>query len=209
MTEEAVVWKGPEALRPFLVPIDSLEPFPNNPRLGDPPRVADSLRRFGQQKNVVVDGRRIVAGHHVVLGANLLGWTHVVAFPNDFEDDEEARAFLIADNRTSDLGSYDLELLVAHLRELRDLDALEGTGYTDDDVDDRLAELRARLDTPPTPPPPVPQAGDVREVVLVFGADQHAQFEEWVKVVAHEKGTNGVSETVYAAMEVAVDAFDG
>ena len=40
-------------LRSLLVPIESLELHPRNPRRGDVAAVAASLRRFGQQKPVV------------------------------------------------------------------------------------------------------------------------------------------------------------
>lgn len=152
MTETAkVVWKGPKGLRRFLVPVDDLEPFPGNPRRGDVQSIADSLNRFGQLKPILVAGGdvgKIVAGHHVRLGAIELGWSHVAVMEHEFADAQEARAFLIADNRISELGSTDDEQLATMLRDLRIADALEGTGYTVNDVnalDKGLARLAARI----------------------------------------------------------------
>lgn len=205
---QPTVWEGAKALRKFLVPIGDLEPWPGNPRRGDIEAVRASLRRFGQVKPVLVDGTRIVAGHHVRLAAAAEGWTHVAAIPNEFTDEEEARAFLLTDNRTSELGSADLGDLTEHLRQLAELDLLVGTGYTADDLDGYMVELRAlqEADQQPRevsftarPRPP----GDEREVVLHFSPSQHEQAEIWLAVVAKETGASGVSETVYEALRVA------
>lgn len=213
-TAEQIVWEGAEALRPFLVPIDTLEPFPGNPRQGDVAAVRASLRRFGQVKPLLLDaalGTRIVAGHHVRLAAQEEGWTHIAAIPNKFADEEEARAYLLADNRTSDLGGYDLDRLVTHLQALAELDALEGTGYTRDDLDHQLAELkRLRDETPRAPRDPSGNGNDadLKEVVLLFSEAHHKQFELWLGIVAKEKGTDGPSETTYAALQIAAKAVN-
>lgn len=138
------VWNGAAALRRSLVLIDALEPWPGNPRVGDVDAVRGSLERFGQTKAVIVDAanpRRIISGHHVRLAAIEAGWTHVAVQPHEFASDDEARAYLIADNRVSELGSFDLGLLAEHVAYLADLDALAGTGYSTDDLDGFLAEL--------------------------------------------------------------------
>lgn len=154
--EQEVVWRGAEALRPFLVAIDSLQPFPGNPRRGDITVLRDSLSRFGQVRPLLVDAADptlIVAGHHILLAAAEEGWTHVAAIPNEFADDDEARAYLLADNRTHDRGGYDLEALSVQLEALRDTSTLDGTGYTDGylgELEGQLAALRsARNPTPP------------------------------------------------------------
>lgn len=202
------VWKGAPALEPFLIPIAELEPFPGNPRRGNVPAVKASLERFGQVKaSVTRDGGRIIAGHHVVLAATELGWTHIAAPPHDFESEEEQRAFLLADNRSSDLGAYEQELLVEHLKALAETDSLAGTGYDVDDLDGLLAQLRRQAEDPVLPPDPdpspLPAPVDLREVVLLYSQEQRDQLELWLKVVAKEKGTEGVSETVYAALRIA------
>lgn len=210
-TDTGVVWEGAEALRQFLVPISDLEPFPGNPRTGDVDAIRASVRRFGQVRAIVVDrsGSRIVAGHHFRLAAEAEGWTHVAAIPNEFSDEDEARAYLLADNRTHDLGmGDDTALLVEHLRMLADLDALDGTGYTLDDLDGYLADLARIADADPitlppadeTPPPATPSS-DLKEIVLLYSAAQREEMEQWLKIVAKDRGTNGLSETVYEAVK--------
>lgn len=211
---EVVIWEGAESLRPFLVPIDQLEPFPGNPRRGDVAAVRASLRRFGQVRPSLVDasGRRLVAGHHVRLAAAEEGWTHIAVMPNEFADEDEARAYLLADNRIPELGGYDNEALVGHLKHLAELDALTGTGYTIGDLDDQLARLRAAAQPPPPPggngdPPPPPP--DVSEVVLLYSPEQRTQLDIWQAIVAKEKGTHGLSETIYEGMRIAALQVNG
>lgn len=148
----SAVWSGPEGLREALVPISDLEPFPGNPRRGDTAAVAASLRRFGQVKPIVVDGARIVAGHTLVRAAENEGWTHVAASANEFASEDEQRAFLLADNRSSDLGTYDDELLLEQLRALAER---EGTGYGESDLlvlEESLRELEAPPSFPAVDP---------------------------------------------------------
>lgn len=206
------IWEGAKALRRCLVPISDLEPFPGNPRLGDIEAVRASLRRFGQVRAILVDGNRIVGGHHVVLAGEAEGWTHIAAIANEFRDEEEARAYLLADNRIPELGGYDEQLLVQHLQQLAELDALDGTGYTYDDLDEHLARL-AQLGQEPAPPPLAdptdPGVGDVSEMVLMYSKAQREQVEIWLQIVAKEKGTDGVSETTYEALRVAAQLLNG
>jgi len=123
------------SLRPLIVPLSSVELHPRNPRVGDVEAVAASLRRFGQQKPVVVQAstRYVVAGNHVLLAARSLGWTEIAANVVELGD-AMATGFMVADNRTSDLGGYDDALLAAILAEQAAADNLTGTGYDADDV---------------------------------------------------------------------------
>src|SRR5207245_3717781 len=103
-------------LQGLAVPIDSIELHPRNPRKGDVPAVTESLRRFGQRKPIVVQAgtRYVVAGNHLLMAARALRWTDIAANVQAM-DDAEATAFMLADNRTSDLGGYDDALLAAIL----------------------------------------------------------------------------------------------
>lgn len=135
------VWTGPDELRPLLRPVDDLTPLPGNPRRGDVDAVARSLARFGQRKPVTIrpDGT-VTAGNHTRAAAIQLGWTHVAAVAID-EDDASAKAWALADNRTSDLATNDDEDLAAMLAEIQaaDADLLAATSYTDDDLEALLA----------------------------------------------------------------------
>lgn len=130
-------------LQPLATPINALKPLEKNPRRGNIAAVAKSLEAFGQRKPIVAtnDGT-IIAGNHTYQAAIQLGWTEiaVVRVP---DDDNTAKAFALADNRTGDLGSYDDEILANLLEELsRDNPTLlDATGYTPDDVENLVAQI--------------------------------------------------------------------
>ena len=137
-----------EALRHLAVPVDSLSSLPGNPRRGDVDAVARSLDRFGKRKPVVVDRSGVViAGNHTLAAAVSLGWGEIAAVV--VEDDEQtARAFALADNRTSDLGSYDDGLLLDLLLGVDDSGLLEATGYSREDVEGLLGSGSDGVEAP-------------------------------------------------------------
>jgi hypothetical protein len=102
-------------LMPLAVDIDSLIPLPGNPRKGNVEAIMASYREFGQVKPIVVrpngDGTStVVAGNHQLEAAKRLGWERIAAVQYE-ADDQKATAFALADNRTSELGHTDPELL--------------------------------------------------------------------------------------------------
>jgi site-specific DNA-methyltransferase (adenine-specific) len=153
------VWHGAEDLRPLLIEVGDLHPHPRNPRRGAVDELRRSLERFGQQKPVLAlpDGT-LVAGHHVWRAADANGWTHVAVIRSDLTD-HEVEAYLLADNRLSDLGLYDDASLAALLAEVGEAAAgLAGTGYDDGE----LAALLASLE-PLEPPAEFPEVNPSSE----------------------------------------------
>jgi DNA modification methylase len=153
------------------VPIDSITPDPANVRLHPEASLAaitGSLRRFGQQKPIVVDEQGIVrAGNGTLAAARQLGWSHIDVVRTTLKG-LEAAAYSIADNRTTDLSSFDEPALAQLLQQLRVDDALEGVGYSPGDIDELLQQLQAGTPRPvddpgPEPPPanPVSKRGDL------------------------------------------------
>jgi site-specific DNA-methyltransferase (adenine-specific) len=66
-----------------------------------------SLRKFGQQKPIVVDAKGIVlAGNGTLTAAKELGWTEIQIVRTELAG-VEATAFAIADNRTAELAEWD------------------------------------------------------------------------------------------------------
>jgi ParB-like chromosome segregation protein Spo0J len=69
-----------------------------------------SLRKFGQQKPIVVDAKGIVlAGNGTLIAAQELGWTEIQIVRTELAG-VEATAFAIADNRTAELAEWKQEL---------------------------------------------------------------------------------------------------
>ncbi|MEQ1893374.1 MAG: DNA modification methylase [Planctomycetota bacterium] len=152
------------------VPLDSVHPDPANVRLHNERNldaVKGSLARFGQQKPIVVDRKGTIrAGNGTYAAAKALGWTEIDVVATDLEG-VEAVAYAIADNRTSDLSSFDDEALAKLLIELREEEELAGTGFDDADLDKLLMELGKDLDgiqqdeAPLAPLNPVTERGDL------------------------------------------------
>src|SRR4051812_15259375 len=111
-----------EPLRHLAVPIESLTLDPANARKHDARNldaIKGSLKRFGQRFPIVVQRQGMVvrAGNGRLMAAKDLGWTHIAALTVD-ENDIEAVSFSLADNRTSDLSTFDDEALTALLQSL-------------------------------------------------------------------------------------------
>ncbi len=149
------------ASRTKQVAISSLTPYPGNPRRGDVAQIKASLEAHGQYRPIVVQEAtsRVLAGNHTMQAAIELGWTKMLATVIDV-DDEQAKKIVVVDNRSNDLAENDDASLADMLVELPDLD---GTGYSQDDLDELLKGLERALedkigtDTEPIEPPAVPK----------------------------------------------------
>jgi len=94
-----------------------------------------SLRKFGQQKPIVVDAKGIVlAGNGTLTAANELGWTEIQIVRTELAG-VDATAFAIADNRTAELAEWEEDKLNAVLKSLQDegID-LADLGYSPEDL---------------------------------------------------------------------------
>lgn len=120
------------ALTVRKTPLAKLTQYPGNPRRGNVELIAESLKVNGQYKPIVVQKStgHILAGNHTALAAESLGWDTIAAVTVDVDDDE-ARRIVLADNRTADMSGHDDEELLALLKASP---ALDGTGYSDDDI---------------------------------------------------------------------------
>ena len=127
------------------VPISRLTPHPYNPREGDIGAITESLKRFGQYRTIVAttDGI-ILAGHHVVKAAEALGWTHVAVTFIDVNETDAMRILLV-DNRTSDLGTYDDDILRRTVLSITDSRA---TGWNAEDIQSLLEGKPHRTKAP-------------------------------------------------------------
>ena len=127
-----------------LVRIDSLNPHPQNPREGDVGAITESIQHNGFYGECIVqEGTRYIAiGNHRWRAAKSIGMTEVPAILADIDDDTTLR-WMLADNRASDLASYNEAALVETLTMLQkdSARALEGTLFSGDDLDDLLAIL--------------------------------------------------------------------
>lgn len=165
-----------ESLSGMRVPLSDLTLLPGNPRKGDVDSVVRSYSVFGQRKPIVArrtgmrDGRPVgivIAGNHQLQAAERLGWPDIAVVWTD-DDEMTAKAFALADNRTSELGSADDELLAAMLSEVAtDAELLKAASYTESDLlellngDGRKDGLNDPDEVPDAPAEPRSQLGDL------------------------------------------------
>lgn len=120
------------------VDIKTLLPDPSNVRKHSPKNldaIKGSLKKFGQQKPIVVDHNNIViAGNGTLEAAQALGWDRLDIVRTDLKG-SDAVAFALADNRTTDLSEFDDEELDKVLSALaaEDYD-IASIGFDDFDV---------------------------------------------------------------------------
>lgn len=131
-------------------PTGSLIPFVNNARTHSDEQIAQiaaSIREFGFNNPILVDGERgIIAGHGRLQGARKLGMDTVPVIELAHLTPTQKRAYILADNRLAENAGWDKELLALELADLKlsefDLDLL---GFTDDELDELLNGENAGL----------------------------------------------------------------
>jgi site-specific DNA-methyltransferase (adenine-specific) len=102
--------------------LDEIRPYPNNPRNNDGAvdAVAASIRAFGFNVPIIVDASgEIVAGHTRYKAARKLGLETVPVIVADDLTDDQVKALRLADNKVSELSSWDYVMLEDELAEIK------------------------------------------------------------------------------------------
>ena len=126
--------------------LDEIKPYENNPRHNDNAvdAVANSIREFGFKVPIVVDSDGvIVAGHTRYKAAQKLGLQTVPCLVADDLNEEQIKAFRLADNKVGEIATWDLDTLKVELDNIGEID-LSGMGfdltlhdeYTEPDIED-------------------------------------------------------------------------
>jgi ParB-like chromosome segregation protein Spo0J len=132
-----------------------------------------SLRKFGQQKPIVVDAKGIVlAGNGTLTAAKELGWTDIEATRTTLHG-VEATAFAIADNRSAELAEWEEDKLGEVLRSLQDggFD-LASIGYSKSDFDSLVTSTLSDDYTHKVDAPVYTPKGDKPPVVQLFNSER-------------------------------------
>lgn len=132
--------KGSERLKIQYIDVDKLVPDPSNARYHSERNlnaIKGSLAAYGQRKPIVVNGKTMVveAGNGTLEAAKALGWAQVACVVFD-DDAVTATGFALADNRSSELASWDLDALGATIKALTDEDVdLTTQGWDDAELE--------------------------------------------------------------------------
>ena len=120
-----------------LVKISEIKPYINNPRKKvNIDEVAKSIKEFGFQQPIVVDKNNvIIVGHTRYLASQKLELEKVPVVKADLNDNE-ARAYRIADNKLNESSTWDNALLSKEFTELLDNNYdLLNLGFTQDELE--------------------------------------------------------------------------
>jgi ParB-like chromosome segregation protein Spo0J len=126
------------------VAMATLQVDPDNVRRHDSRSVQtikESLGRFGQQRPVVVTraDRIVRAGNGTYLAAEALGWKHITVQWSDLAP-QDAIAFAMVDNRSTDVSKFDTQELSQALQALKAAGYnINGLGWADYELEPLLA----------------------------------------------------------------------
>jgi DNA modification methylase len=159
--------KNKRGLRIELVPINRLKLDPRNPRLHSPRQIAQiagSIRAFGFNVPILIDrDGNVLAGHGRVEAALKRGLPEIPVIRLEHLTPAQARAFAIADNRLSEISTWDDRLLGEIMRDLAavklDFD-LEVTGFSMGEIDLRIEGLSVSTGNGPDPADQLPEIAD-------------------------------------------------
>lgn len=109
------------------VKLDKLIPYINNSKKHSDEqikKVASSIKEFGFVNPIIVDKENgIIAGHCRAAAAQVLNLKQVPVLRVEHLSEAQKKAYIIADNRLSEVGSsWDMELLNLELESLKELD---------------------------------------------------------------------------------------
>src|SRR6185312_527218 len=95
--------------------------------------IAKSIQAFGFNAPILLDrNARVIAGHGRLAAAKLLQLDSVPTIGLDELSDEQARAYMLADNKLTDRSTWDDQLLAEYLKELSELTIsfdIDATGF--------------------------------------------------------------------------------
>jgi len=138
--------------------LSALTPAQRNPKKHALPALRDSIGRFGYVEPIVLDERtgRLVAGHGRAKALSLMKakggkppagvaerdgeWLVPVLRGWASRSDQEAEAYLLASNQLTAAGGWDEGPLAELVKELADAQALEGTGFDAEALEELLGE---------------------------------------------------------------------
>jgi DNA modification methylase len=146
-----------EELKIVYQPIKCLKPDPSNPRIHTKKQLkqlAKSIETFRFNIPVVTDGSgKVIAGHGRIEACKLLGIKQVPTIKLSHLTEAQVQAFRIADNRLTEIASWDDQLLGEQLKVLSELNLdfeLDATGFEVAEIDLRIQGLeqssKAELD---------------------------------------------------------------
>ncbi len=211
--------ESPDLMKMTQANVWDLKHHPRNVRKHNLAAIEHGLRTYGQQTPLVVQRSTgyVCKGNGTLrVARDVIGWGFLAVSVEDF-DDQTALAYLLDDNRASDLSEYDKPALAALLHELDgdgklqstlwDLDSAEsvwaelgqitvvhpegfegGFAETAEELAERTAKMQAR-------------PGGLREIKFYLQPAEYEEFALAISKLSRAYGTKGVLQTVVEAVK--------
>lgn len=116
-------------------------------------QIAKSIREFGWTNPVLIDRENnIVAGHGRIMAAETLGIHVVPCLRLEHLDDEQVRAYVVADNQLALQAGWDMDILRGELLDLREVGFdLDLIGFDDEELNTIFSGEASSKDSDGTP----------------------------------------------------------
>ena len=140
---------------------EQLTPYKGNARTHSKEQVkqiARSIEAFGFINPILVDGtNHIVAGHGRLMAAEKLGLKTVPCVQVDHLNEDERRAYILADNKRAENAGWDPDLLKIELTYLSQVEVhvdVDLTGFSMPEIDLLMGTCDKNIEDPPIPVTP-------------------------------------------------------
>ena len=122
------------------IDIDELVPYERNAKIHSDYQVdliSKSIKEFGFINPILIDeNKNVIAGHGRIEAAKSLDYKKLPAIIISGLSEIQRRAYILADNRLSELAEWDNRLVATELKELRESNFDTNlTGFLYDDID--------------------------------------------------------------------------
>lgn len=150
------------------VAVEELVPYANNAKVHGAEQVeliARSIEEFGFLNPCLIDkDKNLIAGHGRVLAAKKLNMEKVPCIYVEGLTEEQYRAYVLADNKLTELGEWNMDLVEEELEFLKDMDFdISLTGF-DFDFEPEVAEVVEDNFTAELPAEPKAKVGDIYQL---------------------------------------------
>lgn len=145
--------------------INEIKPYEKNPRRNDEAvdYVTNSIKEFGFKVPIVIDSSGIIiAGHTRLKAAKKLNLKEVPCIIADDLNEEQIKAFRLADNKVGEIAEWDFDLLNDELGEILDI-KMEDFGFDLNFEDEEEKEI-VEDEVPEVPEEPKAKLGEIYQL---------------------------------------------
>ena len=202
-----------------FTPLSEIQEADRNVKDHDIGSIHESMNRFGFTSPLLMNEKtgKLVAGHgrietlkqkkqfnesppaNIQIDEESKEWLVPVIRGVSFKNDEEAQAYLLADNRLVELGGWDTNALIEELEKLAEESSLQGTGFDDADIQAMYEDLESKISEGSDKGLPV---GKPSYEIIFDDETQQAMFFEFVSWLKKNYDGETVGERLYQHIEI-------